>query len=224
MPSVRNIQASEDKYCSACGAPFGAVQDEQPSGAEPSSGKPRAATNRRILLGTAGALVLMVAVAALFAPEEDEPTVAPAPAPTISPPTAICPSPAEAAYLDELDGHMRSFGAQMGMLGDRWAEAADTPLLIFDDMWVMGRETDLEVLRLQTDRMIDLSPPPSARKLDALVETTMGRADDALALMSEGITTPDMDLLVEGSNLMNSVSDRARWIRVDMGVEVFCAN
>ena len=209
-----NIQASEDKYCSACGAPL-----------EPPKREPPKKVNPRLMFGLFLGIFVFTAVtcAAIFAglaAQDDTPSVKSTPR-TLAP--SSCPSPAEAAYLDALDGHMRSFGAQMGLLGERWLEAADNPILIFDDMWVMGRETDLEVLMLTADRMIDLSPPPSARKLDDLVETTMEMTKQVLQLQSDGVTTADMDLFIEGANMMGSVSDRARWIRVDMDVGVFCA-
>ena len=99
------------------------------------------------------------------------------------------------------------------MLSEDWAEAANNPILLLDDIWVMGRETDLMVLTLQADRIIALEPPPSARQLDDMVATAMVMAQQVFQLQSDGITATDMEMFIEGSNLMDSVSDRARWIR-----------
>ena len=146
------------------------------------------------------------------------PTVAPISA--VTPPPDTCPSPAEAAYFDEVNGGLRSIGAQVGMLSEYWAEAANNPILLLDDIWVMGRETDLMALTLHADRIIALEPPPSARQLDDMVATTMVMAQQVFQLQSDGITATDMDMFMEGSNLMDSVSDRARWIRAEM--DAFC--
>ena len=242
-----NIQASEDKYCSACGAPCGEGQDEQPRGADPSSGKPPRAANKKTLLTIAyatGGLFLLVVVAVLFAPEEDDPMASPAPTeapvkatPTPPParPTMIsrpsnytyapaCPTTIEAAYLDALDGHMRSFGAQIGLLSDRWLEAADNPLLMYDDVFVIGRETDLKVLMLTVDRMIDLSPPPSAARIDRMVEGTMPKTRAALGLMHDSMNPFDLDLFIRGNDDMQATIPEVTVIRAAMGVDVFCAS
>ena len=50
--------------------------------------------------------------------------------------------------------------------------------------------------------------------------TTMVMAQQVFQLQSDGITTTDMEMFMEGSNLMDSVSDRARWIRAEM--DAFC--
>ena len=166
----------------------------------------------RVLLVTVAILVLAGCGSATT------PTVAPIGAVTPAPDT--CPSPAEAAYFDEVNGGLRSIGAQVGMLSEDWVEAANNPRLLLDDIWVMGRETDLMVLTLQADRIIALEPPPSARQLDDMVATTMVMAQQVFQLQSDGITTTDMEMFMEGSNLMDSVSDRVRWIRAQ--IDAFC--
>ena len=181
------------------------------------------ATNKKILLGCAyvfGVLFLLmfllIMAVAVCETSENGPTPAPSPAPD------ACPSPAEAAYLDTLDGHMRSFGAQMGLLGERWREAAENPLLLFDDVWVLGRETDLTVLMLEADQMIELSPPSSAVQIDRMVERTMQKTRDALGVISIGVTTPDLDLMTQGHAMMSSTVTEIAVIRAAMDVSVFC--
>ena len=161
--------------------------------------------------------VLATVVLALFvlaACEDSTPTPVPTPTPSCT--------PAETAYLHELDGGLRSIGAQMGMLGEDWADASANPLLLLDEMWVLGQETALTTLTLHADRMIALTPPGSAQELDERVEATMKQSKEAFQLLSDGITSADADLMLQGTALMTSASDSARYIGIDM--DAFCSS
>lgn len=172
------------------------------------------------LLVIGGLIVAGIVAGACDNGGQPKPTTPARPTAERTPPPDTCPSPAEAAYFDDVNSGLTSIGTQVGMLSEDWAEAANNPILLLDDIWVMGRETDLMVLTLQADRIIALEPPPSARQLDDMVATTMVMAQQVFQLQSDGITTTDMEMFMEGSNLMDSVSDRARWIRAEM--DAFC--
>ena len=171
-------------------------------------------TGRRRFVIPKVLVAVVLALFALAACEDSTPTPIPTPTPSCT--------PAETAYLDELDGGLRSIGAQMGMLGEDWADASANPLLLLDEVWVLGQETALTTLTLHVDRMIALTQPASAQELDELVEATMKQSKEALELLSGGLTKADADLMLQGTALMASASDSARYVRVDMAA--FCSS
>ena len=118
---------------------------------------------------------------------------------------------------------MRSIGAQIGLLSDYWSEAAASPLLMFDDVWVIGRETDLEVLMLTVDKMIGLPSPPSAARIDRMVDRTMPKVRSALALMHGSLDPFDIEMFVRGNANMEAAIPEVAAIRDAMSVGVFCS-
>ena len=181
-----------------------------------------------------GTLVVLAVLVGIFSPRvnesEREPTVTEWPTPrlivpptrepgaaTPTPrPTHRCPSPAEAKYLDTLDGKLRSMGAIMGMFGERLEEAGNNPLLMFDDVWVFGTETDVMTLHLHADGLVALQPPPSAEHIDRQVEYAMEITKQGLQIQLDGIKEMDTTKVQSGAGMISHAASEGAAIRSAM--------
>ena len=97
-------------------------------------------------------------VAVLFAPEEDEPTVAP----RATPAAAACPSPAETLYFSRLARHMLDMAPSVESMGDLFTEVGNDPMLLISDAWRLELAGHMFQINVSAQDIIDLDAPASA--------------------------------------------------------------
>ena len=146
-------------------------------------------------------------------------TPTPRPSPT-STPASTCPTVEDVIYLAALVGHLERIQSSASAIGDLASEAADNPLLIFDDSWKTRMGVALAVIEIGAEGILALDAPSSASKVSTPAEAMAHKLLRVTVLFARGFDRLDLNALEEGLSLFRSVSDDLN--AMSIAVDSFC--
>ena len=133
--------------------------------------------------------------------------------PTSAPATSACPTSAEQDYFNELDGEMRGLGTLVTILGKDLERAEQNPLLLADEVWIMGRDQDIHIISLRAEGIPELESPESAAKVSRVAQQMSQRVQTAMAYLKIGIKDSDDAALNDFSRILEQSAGDVRHIR-----------
>ena len=179
---------------------------------------------RNILIGFVGGfgtLLLLIILIAVLAevpeettdetPQRVEATAGPAIAtravtrPTATP-TPMCPTPAEAAYIDDLLPILPLISGALFEFSGLSTEASIDLSVLFDEGWKIEIGTQMVLITLYSQDILDLDPPSSFRAVTIPLEEAAQGYIASMEAIANGIDNFDESALLEGVRLLEEAN------------------
>ena len=132
---------------------------------------------------------------------------------TDPPAASACPTSAEQDYFNELDRQIRGLGTLVTMLGEDLERAAQNPLLLADEVWLVGRDQDIHIISLRAEAISKLESTESAAKVSRAAQQLSQRVQTAMAHLKIGIKDSDDIALNNFSRVLDQSAGDAKHIR-----------
>ena len=175
---------------------------------DPVSGGRETGAWRRLFWYGLAAVLLFIAVRAMFGGTQDSA----APPAARRPPTravAECPSPQQDAYFREVGRHAGTIGNSFGRLGSRFTQAAENDALMVTDEWRLAVVTELAKLKIASSLIRELNPPPGVESIHVLMSRLPHQLDDFTAATASGIDNLDVSQLERAGDMMTAITTTA---------------
>ena len=173
-----------------------------------------------------GFLLLLILLIAVLpeseAPKQTTSPPSPPPAETLSSITALppsplpsvsCPTPAEQMYFDALDVKMRRIGALAEIMQDDMVRAADNPVLLYDELWLMGRTNNIYVFNQDAANILALDSPESSVGVSRAATQMAQRIQTSMADMETEVENHDEASFTRAILTMNLAAGDAKHVR-----------
>ena len=145
------------------------------------------------------------------------PTSRPAPRPTPRPtaiPIATCPTKAELAYFKEVQRFLQIVGVSATKVGNLF--------LVMDESVDWAIEVTVEFLALKevSNRILDLSPPPSVKRISEPAEMAAALIRFGINTFVDGLTNRDTGALETGATIFDQATGEI--LKVGVAMAAYC--
>ena len=131
-----------------------------------------------------------------------------------------CPTPEEAAYIENVRKGFGSIGTLMTIFGDNLEEADNAPLLLYDETWIWSREVDIQTMQAFLKRLKGLNAPSSAASLEHQVHSFVDDTNVGLEAFGRAVKASDAPVMREASAYL--VSKAPAGIALGQAMDSFC--